>query len=294
MLVGSVTLRMSTAEMNVDTLVESLTSQADSVFKNFAYEGFNPILIRKKLMERTTYKSDIPVLISLYVQRGTNTTKILKTVSEEGKNLLEALFLKYQIKPSVSSSSGRTVLTLSRIAAAYPDAVVRLINDKPEFFNTPIHTENWKQVPHCMMVPCFASTIPKKMGWITDAFLERHYDLMCDFDDVINGNNPTPSRQMKTYQDAAFNSKVVTEAQRIDCFLKVGLLQRTEDGKLELTKGEDAVETTSAFTADTGVRDQSTDITMEELQEARLGKRKSRQHQAQSPKKRERRGRSPV
>lgn len=86
------------------------------------YKGFNLEGMLRNMMQKqpcVDRLTDIMLLISFFMERGTNLVTMMKKMSPDGKAMLQSLIKTYSIVSKASSASNIAV-TLSRVAIAFP------------------------------------------------------------------------------------------------------------------------------------------------------------------------------
>jgi hypothetical protein len=107
---------------------KKITADIFSGSDDYVYEGFQPEEIMKQLkmkykdyvQEKETYFKTVIDMITLFLMRGTRTTKMALKMSDKGNARLATLISIYGLQDKVGSSGSRKTITLGRIAATYP------------------------------------------------------------------------------------------------------------------------------------------------------------------------------
>jgi len=231
---------------NSDQLVNAIISQAGSFENQFRFEGFNPRLMRTTIANKggAHTKTDLPMLITLFCMRGTNLHKYKEKMSETGREMVNDLINRYSI-PRAGVKLNRSTITLSRVAACFPDVVFRSMVEKPGIISDTVNLDDVPECPRVLVVPCFASTVPKRLGIITKVLLCAHFEAMTRLDRVIHtkDGNYTSDKDLLQFQESAFNSPILSEEQRIDLFMSAGYLQLDGAGGMELTEAGEGFHT---------------------------------------------------
>lgn len=91
----------------------------------FAYQGFDPVHIVRKLQEKggANFTRDVKSMIVLALTRGTKVTKIIGKVSDASKTRLEELKDRYSL---VDQAKTRDDITTARVAASLPSWTIRV------------------------------------------------------------------------------------------------------------------------------------------------------------------------
>lgn len=172
-----------------------------------SFQGFDPQHIRNIVEKNRTIKiSDIAKAISFGLNRGTNLEKILSKSSDEGKQIIRSVMDKINVVSTggidEEKSTGRDVITLSRLMAAYP-VLTCTLNCRRDVRKLPVTTTlhvafQWFGA---------GSVIP--LGDKDMALWESWYD---DADRIIN---PVNRKDPSKFIDAIKSSKILSAEERV-------------------------------------------------------------------------------
>jgi len=140
------------------------------------FTGFNPLkvfqtmvknYVSKKVIDWNHFKQDIEWVLMLVAVRGTNFTKSKAKMDEVGVRTMEGVISRLGIKlvPASQLKSGDP--TLSRVAALFPQPLLRGYHDKPAVTRI-IGVHSW--VLRALACPQLPSILPAK-GQITSQLL---------------------------------------------------------------------------------------------------------------------------
>jgi hypothetical protein len=105
------------------------------VVEAFKYQGFDPSAVLKSLMRskkankitQKDFLNDINTLCALAIIKGSITDKNIQKMSDKGKSIYDALEKKYSITRGGGKGKPAEVVTVARIAAAFPGKVIQLL-----------------------------------------------------------------------------------------------------------------------------------------------------------------------
>jgi hypothetical protein len=99
-----------------------------ALFDNLAYQGFDPVLVRRMALSLGNIKEIVQLLL-LSIRQGTNTEKLSSSLSTEGQIIVRALQAKFKLSSINGSESKvpRQVLTIQRLQSAFPELVASLL-----------------------------------------------------------------------------------------------------------------------------------------------------------------------
>lgn len=190
---------------SVDT-VDSVATVLDALVQSAMYTGFNPIVLRNNIKSDypTEYKRDIPALLAIFLQRGSRVTNAMATMSQDGKEKVQKLVTHYAVKDT--GNLNRTDVSLPRIAAAFPELTVYILDRKPHYLSMtfPRYLED---IPAFMKVSCFASVIPNDGTKLATTLQDAHFKIMHELDNIINGAF-ADSNRVRQFWSIAFNSRM--------------------------------------------------------------------------------------
>lgn len=151
---------------------------ADTVKEILAYQGFDAIFIANFLFKRieeeaTANVKDIPLMIQICCERGSNLTKISNASTAELVTLIGRLKGTYALKDKAKNS--KTNITLPRICMTFPQVTCSYMqwctNSTVKYHDI---TQYCDEYPKQMMTGAFASMIPQSHNSsleLTSAFL---------------------------------------------------------------------------------------------------------------------------
>lgn len=112
---------MTDMDLDMEEMMTKFIANIDSFMAMFAYQGFNPEVIRNAILASPSGRTDLATLLGVYIVKGTNLTKIINTTKAPFKIELMRLKKYYRIMDNVPKTGNKqTVTTLARIAAAFP------------------------------------------------------------------------------------------------------------------------------------------------------------------------------
>ncbi|KAK9871884.1 hypothetical protein WA026_015133 [Henosepilachna vigintioctopunctata] len=177
----------------------------------YAYEGFNPFTMRKIIIEYGggNFKSDLPILILLYLQRGTNIRKAVLMTGEDGAAKMRELVARYKIaKPGTKLR--RQTVTMARIASSYPDAIAQVINRNYQIYKGPLQESE------------------------EDLYTHHFTCMMC-------GNFTSPYK-IREYQKISLNSNLIEENVKLELMVTLGFAKKEQDGFYAISALYDTLE----------------------------------------------------
>lgn len=210
--------------------VEALDINQD-FFQSIIFQGFDPARIRSKMTEKGATTSDIAKLVGLFLTRGSNIDKILSSTSSAGSNTVKKLVSTYGIKKNAKMGANRgDVITLTRIAAAFPD-ITALCAQKsvnmdgfrmgPVAMSRYTELEGWddaftflltpasfslldqKEFPWAKFGDCFAGIVHEISFLINPAYVQKAKE-----------NMEAAMDESKNYAALSYNSSLMTTALR--------------------------------------------------------------------------------
>lgn len=195
-------------------------------FKMFEYQGFDPFTTWAMLKaysgktNTTEFKCDMIMCCVLFLTRGTSivSEKKMEKLSENGRNIVRNLKKKYNIQPKLNHSSNRLTITLSRITATLPQAVVAFLNDDRCGIERPVSLPAIRAVfdkfPPYMRSSCFLALIPKEKANAPYIMAMIHHQVLES--KIINSytknkNQEDVIKDALTYAKSALDSKVTDD-----------------------------------------------------------------------------------
>lgn len=175
-------------------------------FEGLNLERIRDVFLRRGFEAKRSAQDlvrDTTQVCFIVVSRGTVLEKILRTTSARGCAVLSDLVTTYQIK-SKANNGNADVLTLGRIASAFPKATVLLARDYMRF--------TLEGIPKFKLTMAYASVIPRAN--IQEK--EEHFRTMRRVFEFLHV--PWVEHTAKGIHDAAFNSSLLTEDERVAFF----------------------------------------------------------------------------
>lgn len=225
--INALTLTSDIAE-NFEKLAEFLNSHSanslvDWINSNIAYDGFNAVKMRKRIL-RLSKGSNLVWLIAVGIVRGNNVTRISKCMkSGIYKSMLGSCVKDLKIKDRVGGDTD--AITLSRIIACFPEIASKLAHSDsiPMALDYSVLVSIHTEYPRVSRHQSCASIIPSDLK-VED--LRRVFSILLipfiKTSDVINSKNKewlrkSPLDKATTsmvYLHNSFTSKVVSEEER--------------------------------------------------------------------------------
>lgn len=161
------------------TIEVTVTTIDLSKFNIFSFQGFDPEAIMKKLMILKNYhkltdeqlQEDIMYMIAANIYMGNLSGKALGRRSQEGRDMVDELAVKYQIRAgSTSTGLPSDILTFPRVAGSFPvlSCTMALKLPTKDMVGQPFKSET---VPPVMRMNAFASLCSSAMPEKTRLFL---------------------------------------------------------------------------------------------------------------------------
>lgn len=105
-------------------LVQEIDNIDSDDFNDFAYQGFDPLVIKEELIKKKWQKKELVQLLMYYLTRGTNTgAKAMGRSTDTCKKLITSL----QSKGLVAKPITTKCITVNRIVSALPDIVAGIL-----------------------------------------------------------------------------------------------------------------------------------------------------------------------
>ena len=146
----------------------------EDVVKSFEYQGFNPNLILKSLLKRmksekiskATFLKDISTVCAIAIIKGSITDRNLGKMSDAGKARYGELETRYGLVRGGGKGKSGEVVTVARMAAAFPGVVVELLQSKrvpSRSFIGDLKTQNLPGVlKHQALAACIPQSLPDR------------------------------------------------------------------------------------------------------------------------------------
>jgi hypothetical protein len=191
-----------------------------SMFIIFEFQGFDPYAIIRKLIVLQKYhklsdddlKQDIMYIVAANIYMGNLSGKTLSRRSQEGRDMVDELASKYQMKPGTTGTGlPSDVITFPRVAGTFPVLSCRMATKLPskDMIGKPFHSE---KVPSFMRMNAFASFCSKEMEMRTRLFLLKSVAAYsCDQSIVFEEGRL--KKMKKTGKDLEVNPKLIAADQ---------------------------------------------------------------------------------
>lgn len=147
--------------------------------KEFEYQGFNPEMILKTLLVnmrkakigKEQFLKDVNVLCALAIIKGSVNDNNLKKMSDKGKARYDELEKRYGITRGGGRGKPAEVVTVARIAAAFPGNVIKLLHSEKVDGRKFISDLRTHELPGVLRHQALAACIPQTMGSEAKNFL---------------------------------------------------------------------------------------------------------------------------
>ena len=156
------------------------------------FEGFEPGMIAALMNQRadiakTDVNKDLLQLVVISIERGNNLESMVKSMSEEGRTVVNTLRSRYQKVSKVGVDKKKSI-TLSRVYMTVPWISCHAM----EFAISP--AVSWTEMktisanyPFVLIHPSYASTIPMSLGQhVKDMLMKAHVLAQVRLAEVIN------------------------------------------------------------------------------------------------------------
>lgn len=105
-------------------LTQDINNIDSDEFEDFAYQGFDPLIIKEELIKKKWQKTELVQILMYYLTRGTNTgAKAMGRSTDKCKKLITSL----QSKGLVAKPITTKCITVNRIVSALPDIVAGIL-----------------------------------------------------------------------------------------------------------------------------------------------------------------------
>lgn len=131
-------------------------------------------------------------------------------MSQDGKDKVSKLVQQYNIKDT--GNLNRTDVSLPRLAAAFPELTVFLLDRKPGYLSMTF-PDYLSLIPAFMKVSCFASVIPDDNSHLSRILKRVHLEIMYELDEIINGDN-ADRQKAKQFWEIVFRSRMFSTSGR--------------------------------------------------------------------------------
>jgi hypothetical protein len=143
----------------------------EEIVKTFEYQGFNPDAILKSMIKRMKiakltkpqFLKDVSILCALAIIKGSITDRNITKMSDKGKMTYEDLEKRYGISRGGGKGKAAEVVTVARIAAAFPGTVLRLIQEGKVPSRTFVSDFRTHKLPGVLRHQALAACTPKDL-----------------------------------------------------------------------------------------------------------------------------------
>lgn len=170
------------------------------VFNGFDMKGMLEVLIQAE-PDVDTLKSEISSLLAIYVERGTNITKMMNRMDDDAAEEVAEYANKYGVSDN-ASAAGKTGVTLGRLAAAFPLTVMSILYARQ---NVRVIGSRGRLKAHWCF-PAAAALLPTMD--IADPLVAAWFAWNESFTEVITGEEADKD-QLVTFANIAFSNSTV-------------------------------------------------------------------------------------
>lgn len=209
---------LASRQRKEDTVVKYSAGGKEKTFKYNSHES---------LMK------DLCFLILVFLQRGSSWDKIVNKTNDGVVKIMKLMKEKYDIdtsKRAASSSVGKDVVTLPRIAACFPIRILQFLEMGVGRVLVDVSVLGDYNIPTWMQHPAMASVVPIQAAASSIRALRIFAFGVCVLtDDVLHRNDGkyTKLETIKTYMDASYNTPAVPDGARKSFLEAVGFYVRT-------------------------------------------------------------------
>jgi len=214
-----------------------------SLLDMFNYEGFDPVMVYKHLALRLPHREkkqsermpgsaytesnkifDFVTLINLFLQKGNLTVNNFKSFKKTSAQFIMHLITDFNISLSIKAGeeSKSTVVTLQRIASAFPFVTCQVAVHQAKSFTGPFGTQ---ELPAFMRCQQFCSLVPVARPF-TNMLVNAVLVFTCDQAYVINKQSWLVTdvnkkaeilRAQQPYINSSLHSSIVDAKERAKC-----------------------------------------------------------------------------
>nr|DAZ87769.1 TPA_asm: hypothetical protein [Metorchi phenuili virus] len=199
----------SRKQVDQEGLVTQFKAETAELFR---YEGFDPNYVYGFLVSRTKTKSelvdDVIKMSVVFLLRGNNIGKMIKSMSAEGAKIVEALRVKYSLADRIKGGDRRKTITLSRVCMTLPGFIMKAMIDLHASYVPAIRTSLDKL--HCVLRlnVCIGYF---KASWSDSAYL-LSFMYAVALGAAIGGKGDTLS-SLRKFVKAALDSPLICESE---------------------------------------------------------------------------------
>lgn len=209
-----------------------VTILSPDVVKAFEYQGFNPEAVLRTMAKHKkannindrNFLLDVMTLCSIAIIKGSITKENLTKMSDAGKMRYDELEKRYGITRGGGKAKPAEVVTVARIAAAFPGIVIRLLQENKvpgRKFVADLGTHN---LPSAMRHQAFAAVIPHDLDDDCKKFLlDLTVCFSVDQTKVISKTKDSLLSMIdrqKQFTDVSHNSVFPSDSNRKQIFKK--------------------------------------------------------------------------
>lgn len=225
------------AEFKTSFVEKNLLAKVDwSLVEIFGYEGFDPssvyrhilAVIDREKMSLDMFEEDLGAILILQAMRGNVTSKNYQSFSSQGKQAINILYAKYNMKLKLSNAEKRTAVTLPRISLAFPFQASIVADHCGKSYTGPFRSD---ALPSFMKTNSFASLIPTGMEYTSMLFF-AYTCYSSDQSAALAGKNFTKTTEDEkmmilnkqfVFSSNALNSVIIDQDNRLQAmdFFKV-------------------------------------------------------------------------
>lgn len=111
----------------LNKMIEWMDSELDETINELSYTGFNPVDMRQRLLNDGVNITDVGIILTFCINRGTNINKACKRMSKAGVDKLKAAATRLGISSSKNIRAEPDKLTVSRLSACFPEICSMII-----------------------------------------------------------------------------------------------------------------------------------------------------------------------
>jgi hypothetical protein len=203
--------------------------------QDFAFEGFDPMDLIRSLhskahaqrLSNSDFISDMATIVAIGLMRGTLSSKSMGKTSRSGQNRITVLKSRYSLMERVSRDNARAA-TIPRVVNSFPLLASRINKEMnlSRGFTGPFDS---RDLPAAMQHVAFASLIPQNLSDTTSLVADAYVGFALDMGVTINrtpvdrASLNNAYTQQNTYLQAALNSPMYTQAERIQIMIDLEL-----------------------------------------------------------------------
>lgn len=151
----------------------------DQIIKDFQYVGFDPNRILKAIIAlgrkagRTNQqiKTDIASMCTIALIKGSVTDNNLKKMSDEGQRTYQRFETTYELKRGGSKGLSPEVITVARVAASFPGAIMQILITRPTLAKKFVGPFGSRFLPTYLQHQSAAACIPASLDFKVKNFI---------------------------------------------------------------------------------------------------------------------------